>query len=121
MALEQDRPRLGLLPEQVGDAPGHVEAGPLVVEPDRLVAERLLGQAAPARRGREGDDRVGMRVVDVVGRDERVQEGLDRRPWLVGADGAAQEIVDHLRIGHRVTVAERKHLVEAQPGESGRA
>ena len=50
--------------------------------------------------------------------DERVQERLDRRPWLVGADGAAQEVVDHLRVVHRVAVAERKHLVEAQPGEA---
>ena len=38
----------GLLLEQLGDAARHVEAGALVVEPDGLVAERLLGELAAA-------------------------------------------------------------------------
>ena len=63
--LEQHGARLRVRLEQLGDPLRHGEAGPLVVEPDGLVAERLLGESPPVGRGRERDDRVGVRVVDV--------------------------------------------------------
>ena len=52
VALQQHGPGRGVGVEQVGDAPGHREARALVVEPDDLVAEGLLGQRAarPAPR-----------------------------------------------------------------------
>src|SRR5437763_1700518 len=47
--LEQDGPRRRVGVEQLCDPPRHGEPRPLVVEPDRLVAERLLGETAPVR------------------------------------------------------------------------
>ena len=78
--LEQHGARGRVLVEQLGDALRHREARPLVIEPDRLVAEDLLGRGATGARQR--DHRVGMRVVDTRRRDEGVQQRLDRRPRL---------------------------------------
>ena len=54
------------------------------------------------------------------GRHERVQQRLDRRPRLVGADGAAHEVVDHRRVVHLLPLAQRQHVVEAEDGEAAR-
>ena len=60
-------------------------------------------------------------MVDVCGRNERVQERLDRRTRLVRIERAAPEIADHLVIRHGVasfrpvraelTVAQRLSVV----------
>ena len=109
----------GVLLEQLGDPPGHVEPRPLVVEPDRLVAERLLGERRPS-----GVDVSAMTASGWVwstwsARDERVQQRLDRGPRLIGPERAAEQVVDHRRVVHRVALAERQELVEAEPGEAG--
>ena len=58
-----------------------------------------------------------MRVIDVRRRDERVQQRLDRRPRLVGAHGAAEQILDHRRVVHLLAFLKREQFVEPQPGE----
>ena len=103
--------------EQLGDPLRHVEARALIVEPDRLVAERLIGERRAIGGRRQRDDRVGMRVIDVRCVHERVQERLDGRARLVGLQGAAAEVVDHGRVVHRLSRAERLDLVEPQRGE----
>ena len=118
--LEQDGARGRLLLEELGDPARHVEARPLVVEPDGLVAERLVGEPPPVGRRGQRDHRVGVRVVDVRGRDERVEQGLDRRPRLVRPQRAAEKVVDHLGVVHRLAVAQRQELVEPQSGEARR-
>ena len=120
MLLEQYPPCGRVLLEQEGDPARHVEPGPLVVEPDRLVAERLGRELPAARRRGQRDHRVGMRVVDVRRLDEGVEQRLDRGPRLVGPDRGAEEVGDHRRVVHCVAPAERQELVEPQAGEPGR-
>jgi len=110
--LEQDGARLRIGLEQLRDPARHGEAGALVVEPDDLVAERLLGEPPPVGRGRERDHSIGMRVVDVVGMDERVQQRLDRRARLVRRKRRAKQVVDHRSVVHLLAVAQRQHVVE---------
>ncbi len=47
--LEQHSACRGIRLQQLGDSLRHVEARPLVVEPDSLTAERFLRQAATVR------------------------------------------------------------------------
>ena len=94
--------------------------GPLVVEPDASSPNASLGERAPVGRRGQRDDRVGMRVVDVRRRDERVQERLDRRPRLVGrarrsAGGSRPSSASSIS----VALAQRQQLVEPEPGEAG--
>ena len=108
----------GRQPHPVRDPAGHSEAGPLIGQPDCLVAEGLRGELAPAGRRGEGDHCVGVRVVDVRRRDECVQERLDRRAWLVGLERAAPQVLDHRRVLHRLARAKRLDLVQPQRGEA---
>ena len=84
--FEQNRPGMRVRLEEQRNATRHVEAGPLVVEPDDLVAERLFGERAPRRSRGQRDHGVRMRMVDVRSGDERVQQRLDRRPRLTRAE-----------------------------------
>ena len=116
--LEQHGARPRILAQELGNALRHGEAGALVVEPDGLGAERLVGEPPPVRGGGQGDDRVRVRVVDVRGADERVEERLDGRPRLRGHEGAAEEVVDHLRVLHLLALDQRQDLVEPERGEA---
>ena len=79
---EEDRARGRVLVEQLRDPARHVEARPLVVEPDRLVAELLLGEPAPVRRRGERDHRVRMGVVDLRRRTNACSSvSIDGRGW----------------------------------------
>ena len=98
--------------QQQSDAPRHVESWTLVVEPDDLVPERLLGELAAVGVRRQRDHGVGVRVVDVGGRDEGVEERLDRRARLIGPHCGRAQIVDHRCIVHLGPLAERQQLVE---------
>ena len=117
--LEQNRPRALLCLQELRDPARHVEAGPLVVEPHRLVAERVRREPSSVRRGRERDHRVRVRVVDVRRGDEGVQKRLDRRSRLVRPERGAQEVVDHLGVVHLGALAQRQDLVEPEGGEAG--
>src|SRR5918998_908055 len=119
MLLEEYRTSLRVRPKNLGDVLRHGEAWPLVVEPDGFAPERIPDELPSVGRGRERDDRVGVRVVDVRGVDERVEQRLDRRPRLVGHERAAAEVVDHLRVVHRVAFDEWEDLVEPKGGETG--
>ena len=116
--LEQHGARAGILAQELGNALRHGEAGALVVEPDGLGAERLVGEPPPFRAGGQGDDRVRVRVVDVRGADERVEERLDGRPRLRGHEGAAEEVVHHLGVLHLHALDQRQDLVEPERGEA---
>ena len=112
--LQENRASRRIRLEEQRDPTGHVEAWPLIVEPDRLVAERLLGEPSAVGSRGQRDHGVRMRVIDVLGRDERVQQRLDRRPRLVGADRAPEQVVDHRRVVHS-----RRALVEATARPDG--
>ena len=112
MPFQQHGPRLRMLTDEDPDAARHVEARSLVVQPDGLVAECVRCELPAVRCRGQSDDGVRMRVVDVGRRDERVKQRLDRRPRLVGAHAAAQEVLDHRRVVQLVTAFERKQLLE---------
>ena len=78
---EHDRARV----RELGDALRELEAGPQVRHDRDVVAERLPHRRLGIGRVRERADRVGVDVVDVRRRQERVQERLDRRPRRVRA------------------------------------
>ena len=113
---EHDRARVG----EVGDALRELEPRPQVRHHRDVVAERLVHRRLRVGRVGERADRVGVDVVDVRGRQERVQERLDRRPRRVGLDQAAREVGDHLLVAHRLALAQRQQLVEPQAREVAR-
>ena len=96
--LEQNGARGRVLVEQPRDPPRHVEAGPLVVEPDDLVAELLLGERAAARASTSARSR----RPDGCGRRAppgRRRGGASRSTAAAGRAGVAQRsrYVDHRR------------------------
>ncbi len=86
-----------------------VDAGALPGQVAHLAAEDLLGQALRVLRGGNGDDRVGMDVIDVGIGHVAMQAGVDR-------GRAGVEIVDAVvqRVHHRVFLIEA--LVEPLQG-----
>ena len=118
VSFQEHRARRWIRVEEVGDPPRHVEPRTLIVEPHGLGPEGRLGELEPAGRRREGDDRVGVRMVDVLRRHERVQQGLDRGARLVGAERAMAEVVDHGRVAHLLTRAQRQNLVQPEGREA---
>jgi hypothetical protein len=116
--LKEHSSRVLIPVQDVRNMPRHFEAGPLVVQPDRLLPECLLCKFAPTRRGSEGDDRVRMGVVDVRGRDEGVKQGFDRRSRLVRSEHATEEIVDHCSVVHSVALTQREDLVQTERCEA---
>ena len=75
------------------------------------------------RAGGQGDRPVGMEVIDVVERQERMQRGVDRRGDAVVAERAQRVVPDHLVLVRLATIAidELLELVEVQQRESRRA
>ena len=105
---------------ELGDAARELEAGPQVVDDRDVRAEGIAHGRVRIGGVGERADRVGMDVVDVRGRQERVEQRLDRRARRIGLDEAAREVRDHLLVGHRVALAEREQIVEPEPREVGR-
>ena len=60
-----------------------------------------------------------MRVIDVRGRQERMQQRLDQRPRWSGAKAQRTRYADHLRVVHRVSLLEPE-LVQPKSGEAVR-
>ena len=110
---EHDRPRVRVL----GNALRELEARSQVGHDRDIRPQRVAHRRRRVRRVRERADRVRVDVIDVRCRQKRVQERLDRRSRRFGIDHAAGEIVDHLRVAHRVSLPEQEQLVEPQSGE----
>ncbi len=104
-----------------GDVEAELEARAPPGDPGDAVAEAASGQRLAVGRGREGDPRVGMEVVDVGGVDEAVHRRVDRRRGAAATVEAVVEGRDHLvlALDARVDVDERAQPVEAQDGEAG--
>src|SRR2546422_2010234 len=60
-----------------------------------------------------------MGVIDVAGRQKRMQESFDRLTRTVGERRAAREVLDHLLICHRSAVSQRQDLRQPQGRKSG--
>ena len=101
---EHDEPAGGVRRGPPRDLLGEREAGPDVVDPGRLLAEAVGDEGAAVARAGERVDRVGVGVMHVRRRDERVQQGLDRGSRGGGVELAAREVGDHLLVAHRLAL-----------------
>ena len=100
--LPQDDPvDAGVLLDGARERQAEVEARPLPGQPGHLVAVDLAHEPLAVLRGRQGDHRVRMGVVDVLEGDEPVQRGVDRaRPRV--------EVVDRVGVGRHHPVLRRR-------------
>jgi hypothetical protein len=114
---QDDQAQAGGGAHGLADLLGQREARADVRDPRGLVAEALAHEALALGGARQHVDPVGVRVVHVRGRDERVQERLDRRARHRGVDHAPREVGDHLLVGHLVAGQQRLHLLQPQRGE----
>ena len=112
--------RAGLALRHRLELQAEVEAGPLPRQPADLAAEDLLRQPLGVLRGGDRDDRVGVHVVDVRLRDERVQRRVDRRGAGVEVEGAMRQVPHDLVlvIEPAVQALQRLQLVEIQRREA---
>ena len=96
MAAEHDAVEVGRAVHEVAQTEPQVEAGPLPVEPAESAREGLCDPLPPVRGRRERDQRVGVKVVDVRGREESVQRRVDRGDGAAGPEPRVVEQRDHL-------------------------
>ena len=120
MLLHQHRPGLRIRLEQLRDAPRHGEAGPLVGQPDGLVAERLGGEL-PAR----GDEVSAMTASGCVWSTCGARTNACRSVSIDGrgvsgssAQRSRYSTISASSIASRL--AQRQDLVEPQGGEAAR-
>ena len=64
-----------------------------------LAAEDFLGEFHAVGRGRDGDDRVRVHVVDVLAREEGVERRVDRGGARVEVEGRVRVHADHVVLG----------------------
>ena len=114
---EHDELELRVLAHGRADLLGEREAGPDVGDPGRFVAEALGHQPLAVARAGQHVDAVGVGVVDVLGRDERVQQRLDRRARRRRVDLAARQVGDHVLVAHLLALEHGEHLVQSQRRE----
>jgi hypothetical protein len=101
---------------EVGHELREPEARAQPVEVGEALAEDLVDHVAPVRAVGQRADRVGVDVVHVRCRQERVEERLDGRARRGGVDQRATHDPDHVGVVDRVTAAERLQLVDPQRG-----
>ena len=77
VARHHDAPQVGRVHHQIADGPCEGEAGARPADPPDLAAEGLRHELLPAVAARQGDDGVGVRVVHVRERQQRVQRRVD--------------------------------------------
>ena len=121
MAAEDDPCQLGLRKDEITEAEAEIEARPLPVEPAEPAAESPSDVLAPARGGRERDQRVRMEMVDVQGGEKSVQGRVDRRHRTAGPEAGVVEQPDHLIlvVETLVDALHRAQALEVDEGEPG--
>ena len=67
MTAQNHAPQIRLVASHRGDLEGELEAGSPPREPSDLVSVATLGQLLTVLGGRQGDHRIGVEMVDVVG------------------------------------------------------
>ena len=113
----EDRPdRVGMRAADLGHVQSELEARAAPADPGDPVAEAAAGELLAVGGGRQGDPRIGVEVVDVVGIDEAVHRGIDRRCRAAAAVEAEVERGDHLvlALDARIDVHEGAQAVEPQ-------
>ena len=103
------------------DVESELEAGASPRHPQHAVTEDLLGELLPIGCGRDRDPAVGVEVIHVVGGDEAVHRGVDRRCRSTLAVAAEVERGDHLVLafGPGVDARQGTQAVESQDRQAG--
>ena len=114
---QDDELQRGVRPHRLAHLPREREPGADVRDPGRPPAEALRHEALAVGGACQDVDAVRVRVVDVRGGDEGVQQRLDRAARHRRVDLAAREVGDHLLVAHRLARHQWQHLVEAQAGD----
>ena len=115
---QHDQPQAGRRPHGLADLLGECEPGTDVGDPGRGVAEALAHELLAVLGAGEDVDAVRVRVVNMRGRHERVQQRLDRRPRHRGIELAAHEVRDHLLVAHLRASDQREDFLQAQHREA---
>ncbi len=107
---------------EVAHTPAELPAGPLPRDPGDGAAPDLLDQRRSVDGTGEGDDRVGVEMVDVGVLDEAVHGRVDRRGGAAGPVAAVGEQPDHLVLvlDPSVDAVEGHQAVAFEDGETGR-
>ena len=121
MPAEDRADRLRVVAPDGRDVQPELEAGPAPRDPGDAVAEAAAGQRLAVGGRGERDPGVGMEVVDVVGVDQRVHRGVDRRRRAAPAVKAEVERGDHLvlALDAGVDVDQRAQPVESEDRQTG--
>ena len=104
-----------------GNVEPELEARPTPVDPENLVPETTLGELRAIDRCRKGDDRVGMKMVDVHRIDECMHRGVDAGRGASAAEEAVVEQTHHFVFVFRPAVdtdqaLDSAELENRQPG-----
>ncbi len=110
--------RVGL--GDLGGELGEVEAGHHVGDERQAIAEDLLTDGLRVRLVGQREHRVGVRVVDELRRQERVQQRLDARVGGSRVEQTRALCVHHVLVAQRGTASQRGQALEADSGQTGR-
>ena len=104
--------------EDAGALPGQEEAGHHVGHDHDLVAVDAAEGLGRRLAVGEGDDGVGVGVVDEPVREDGVEDRLHRRRRPARGEGGHQQLLGHVGVGEGVELGQAGHLVEAEAGEA---
>ena len=102
MLAHHDCPGLRVFLANLQHRQAQFEPGPHPGEVIHLGAEDFAGDFAGARRRGDGDDRVGVHVIDMFGRDKTVQRRVDGRGARVEIERAMMIHGRHVVFGGRL-------------------
>ena len=118
--IEHHRRRVRLFVERVRRRLAETEPGHDVRHDHDVVAQRLAHEVVTVLLIGQGEDGVGVGVVDELRRQEGVEQRLDRRVGRRRVEQMAAKLVHHLDVGQRVEVAEPAQVGEVEAGQAGR-
>ena len=96
MAAHDEASKRRAVSRQPPDGEPEIEAGPLPRDPSDRAAENLSSQSLALARRRNGNDGVGMHVIDMPVRAERMERRVDARRARVQIERAVRKVRRHL-------------------------
>ncbi len=120
VAFQHHALRVRVVAAELPEPEAELVARALPRQPADLVAEDLLRQRLRVLRGGDGDDRVGVHVVDVGARHVGVQRRVNRGGARVEGEGAVGQVAHHLvlEVDAAVEALQRLELRRVEGGEA---
>ena len=111
---------LGVVATDLGHVQSELETRAPPLDPDHPVAEALACPSLPVDGRRQGDARIRVKVIDVVGVDQPMHRGVDRRCGAAATMEAVVEGRDHLvlAVDPGVHVDKGAQPVQPQDGQA---